>query len=326
MDGQPAGDKPGPHSQNESIPQAPSKTAIAETEITKDSNTKTETDKGPTRELRREFRWFEIASLSVNAMLAFVGIGALCIYSGQLQVMRGTLAEMKRSGGTSADQLWQAIGNMNWMARTADGSLHQSQQAMDDSRRLLGGQLSTMQKQFEALDRPWVSISVSPIKPLLYDGKTGVNATFIFSPTNVGRSPAQEVQIEPRLIIGSMGTNVTGIQQRMCRQMEKGQGMPAYILFPGPGSPQEISLQLSVADINAFFTPFELNQGPIDPIPIILVGCVDYVFASSTRHHHTGFAFDVLMKDRLLVLKSKTPLPPESILLMLHPSGGYFAD
>jgi hypothetical protein len=129
------------------------------------------------------------------------------------------------------------------MARTADGSLHQSQQAMDDSRRLLGRQLSTMQEQFEALDRPWVSISVSPIKPSLYDGKTGVNATFIFSPTNVGRSPAQEVQIEPRLIIGSMGTNVTGIQQRMCRQMEKGQGMPAYILFPGPGSPQEISLQ-----------------------------------------------------------------------------------
>ena len=36
---------------------------------------------------------------------------------GQLQVMRDTLAEMKRSGQSATEQIWQAIGNNNWLAR-----------------------------------------------------------------------------------------------------------------------------------------------------------------------------------------------------------------
>ena len=40
------------------------------------------------------------------------------IYAGgQLQVMRDTLAEMKRIGQSATEQIWQAIGNINWLAR-----------------------------------------------------------------------------------------------------------------------------------------------------------------------------------------------------------------
>jgi hypothetical protein len=62
---------------------------------------------------------FEIVKDSV---LVILGIGALCVYNGQLSVMRGTLAEMKRSGADSTNQVWQAIANINWMARTAEQS------------------------------------------------------------------------------------------------------------------------------------------------------------------------------------------------------------
>jgi hypothetical protein len=68
--------------------------------------------------------------LGVNVLLALIGIGALCIYSGQLSVMQGTLAEMQRSGNAATNQTWQAIGNINWLARTMDGSLQQNRQSM----------------------------------------------------------------------------------------------------------------------------------------------------------------------------------------------------
>ena len=40
------------------------------------------------KEMRREFRWFEITSLVINGALAIIGVYALCIYNGQLTEMR----------------------------------------------------------------------------------------------------------------------------------------------------------------------------------------------------------------------------------------------
>jgi hypothetical protein len=57
----------------------------------------------------------------------------LCIYNGQLTVMRGTLDEMKRSGEQSTEQVWRAIDNINWEARSMDGSVKQAQEAMSKS-------------------------------------------------------------------------------------------------------------------------------------------------------------------------------------------------
>jgi hypothetical protein len=51
-------------------------------------------DQSTASELAREFRWVEVASLAVNGFLAIIGIVALCIYGGQLRVMRGQLDEM----------------------------------------------------------------------------------------------------------------------------------------------------------------------------------------------------------------------------------------
>jgi hypothetical protein len=79
---------------------------------------------------RSTVRWTRVA-VGVSILAAIF----ICL---QWKVMSDTLGEMKRSGEASTNQLWQAIGNMNWMARTADGSLHQAQQsfgaAVDQSR------------------------------------------------------------------------------------------------------------------------------------------------------------------------------------------------
>lgn len=49
-----------------------------------------------TAELVRETRVIEILQFAVNAILAVIGIVALCIYGGQLRVMKGQLAEIIR--------------------------------------------------------------------------------------------------------------------------------------------------------------------------------------------------------------------------------------
>src|SRR5882672_2873622 len=69
------------------------------------------------------------------------------IYGCQLWVMRGTLDEMKRSGKSATDQMWHAIGNINWLARTTDESLKQAGHAIEESR-----------KQSIADRRPYVTI------------------------------------------------------------------------------------------------------------------------------------------------------------------------
>ena len=82
--------------------------------------------------------------------------------------MRETLDEIKTSGNTSANQLWQAIGNMNWMARTADGSLHEASRSLDESIEaskrqtvLTAEQISTMKNQLNQMvtdKRPWLEV------------------------------------------------------------------------------------------------------------------------------------------------------------------------
>jgi hypothetical protein len=62
------------------------------------SNGDSTAKQGVASELSREFKWVEIAQIASNVVLAIVGIIALCIYNGQLSVMKGQLKQMQSSG------------------------------------------------------------------------------------------------------------------------------------------------------------------------------------------------------------------------------------
>jgi hypothetical protein len=187
-------------------------------------------------------------------------------------------------------------------------------------------QTITSQKQFESMDRPWVDLDVAITAPVTYD-KNGLQIVVTFVPKNIGRSPAQNVSIAPRLIPGSMGTDVHEMQKRICDNRATASDEPLrYVLFPNRSYEQRITMQITAAEINSQWSTFELSQGPIDPLPVLLVGCVDYTYESSPRHHQTGFTFDVLMKDGRTLLRSRIPLLPDSVGLMEHSFGGHFAN
>ena len=91
-----------------------------------------------TDNLCQEVHWVHRATFWSQVGLGVIGIAALIIYGCQLGVMRGTLSEMKTSGETSTQQMWSAINNLNWMARSVDWSQKTTQKAKhDDTHNLL---------------------------------------------------------------------------------------------------------------------------------------------------------------------------------------------
>jgi hypothetical protein len=184
----------------------------------------------------------------------------------------------------------------------------------------------TAAKQLELTSRPWVDIDVSITSPVTYDSN-GMHVSFTFAPKNIGQSPAQDVSIAPKLVPGSMGTDVREMQKRICDNRAAASDEPLrYVLFPDRSYKQEITMGITDTEINSQWSKFELRQKPNDLIPVLIIGCVDYTYDSSPRHHQTGFAFDILMKDRRILLKSKMPLQPDSVGLMEHSFGGHFAN
>jgi hypothetical protein len=175
-------------------------------------------------------------------------------------------------------------------------------------------------------DRPWIDLDVSIDSPLTYDN-TGVRIGFNISPKNVGRSPAQNIWISPTLTPAFMGDDLSEIQKRICENARPShEGLLSYLLFPGNHYTQPVGLDLSATAISSHWGKLPPNMEPPDPIPLALVGCIDYTYEASSRHHQTGFALDVVMKGGLLPLKSKTPIASEDLVLRAHSFGGHFAN
>jgi hypothetical protein len=124
-----------------------------------------------------------------------------------------------------------------------------------------------------------------------------------------------------------MGEDLTEIQRGICENAQPPhEGLLSYLLFPDQHYTQPTGLDLSAADIKSHWGKLPPNMQTPDPIPIALVGCSDYTYQTSSKHHQTGFALDLLMKDGRLPLKSLTPLAPSSLTLRQHSFGGHFAN
>ena len=144
---------------------------------------------------RSTVRWARVAGF-----VAIVAVGFNCA---QWWVMRDTLTVMKTSGDVSTNQLWQAIGNMNWMARTADGSLKTTQEAFEASnlqtKRLASateitaqatkGGIETNRDALVLENRAWLGVVNETITQFEAGKELKADITVI----NSGKTPASQV-------------------------------------------------------------------------------------------------------------------------------------
>lgn len=172
---------------------------VPQQDIPQNSENKTNANESSTlKRLVSEVRIVELLALAVNAGLAIIGIIALCIYGGQLSVMRGTLDEMKRSGSEATNQAWQAIGNVHWLAQEMNYSVQQSRTAIAESERQSRAALNASIEVSRNDLRAWLGPRAFNSK--FTDGgktvyiKTGEKSIFEVELTNTGRTPAVAVQ------------------------------------------------------------------------------------------------------------------------------------
>ncbi len=156
------------------------------------SQSNTSQNQSDTKELAREIHWVEKATLFSQIGLGIIGIVALIIYgsqlstmNGQLDVMRQQLGEMKSSGQSATGQTWAAIDNMNWMARTMDGSLKESQVARGTSEKQSKAALDASILVARTDQRCWIGLQ--GIHYTIDAGKV-IESTIVF--TNTGKTPA----------------------------------------------------------------------------------------------------------------------------------------
>jgi hypothetical protein len=126
---------------------------------------------------------------------ALIARRQLTAMNGQLREMHESVEEAKRSGQQSTDQIWKAIGNINWMARSMDWSQKVAQQGIELSGRQSKQALDASIASSRLDQRAWVgSMQVTGIPEV---GKTyDINVVF----GNTGKTPALDVITQAREI------------------------------------------------------------------------------------------------------------------------------
>lgn len=344
VDSQEYGNQPSEQPQEQAVSQSPAKPAISLTEVSSDSKGKPEGDQSTAREMRREFRWFEVISLIVNACLAIIAVIALCIYYGQLKVMHGQLGQMK-SGSAQTDNLIIETHNLAVAAKEqadaskalADAAKQQAgstarlaQASTDQVVRLETlaaatqeaaqatlSQSTTSAKALEANQRPWLILDISIASPIVF-GPKGARFDLKVAYRNVGGSTATFVNISHRFYM--VGTILEPIKEleKMCDEMSKGGGLNNAVFVNTEG-----------AEVWPFYIPKEDFDGLIKKFPGFapaVIGCVAYRSvvsdAAKPRPFYTGRVLEIARTHPVITntgmsygLDPPGPIPVEDIFL-----------
>jgi hypothetical protein len=159
------------HGQPRQLPATPP--APLRSTLPSDSEGRVNSTKDEADELAREFRAAEKWVIGTNIVLAIVGIVALCIYYGQLVVMRGQLGEIIKQ--------YPEIKT----------SANAAKSAADTARETL----LNAQAQFRAEERPWIAVApglaAENLPPIVVDPRTkDVMWNVVMQAVNIGKTPA----------------------------------------------------------------------------------------------------------------------------------------
>src|SRR5437867_3348513 len=198
------------------------------------------------RERHRIFReWLTIIGLFLAAIVAFFQWRELRstdhniaqqaqIASDQRKVMQEQLNEL-RSSGLQTDALITAARN------SAESAKRSSDLA---------------EKSLVAANRPWIKVDIQVAGPISYN-VNGANFTLRYILTNIGRSPAVNVDVSPRLIFPIIGGDNPNFDPRgeLRKSIAERKGRPpspfGYSLFPGETIAQEVTVTMSHDEIKS---------------------------------------------------------------------------
>jgi hypothetical protein len=169
---------------------------------------------------------------------------------------------------------------------------------MRDQAALMQDQLGVFNKQLEATDRPWLKVDVQAPQSFRRTGDS-LSLVLVITIKNVGKSVATNIETPFRIYPQAWGTDVfqEPIKQQadLCKgRLASGQNPSRLALFPDEQVTEGASGTFALSEaieISKRTFPKELKyQGALP----IIVGCVDYQFVTSPRHHQTGFIYQLI--------------------------------
>jgi hypothetical protein len=118
---------------------------------------------------------------------------------GQLDTMQKTLAEMRRSGIAATDQMWQAVGNINWLARSMNSALSQNTDAMESSEKKAKEAMEVTRHAFQVDQRPYIVIDTPKFTDTFLP-RIGGQIKANVRPRNIGKTPAVDARTYARFV------------------------------------------------------------------------------------------------------------------------------
>ncbi len=158
-----------------------------------------------------------------------------------------------------------------------------------------------LRREFEAEHRPWIPADVQVEGGWRWTREGDGRVALRFMLRNVGRSPATNVEIEPRMFpLGWGFPDPPTAQKELSLSVRRGpispgQGMGLTLFPDSPPRPFIYDIAVGAADIKRSQQAFKemYPDAPAAPafITPIIVGCILYRFLG--EQHQTGFMFEV---------------------------------
>jgi hypothetical protein len=210
--------------------------------------------------------------------------------------------------------------------------------------------LRTGQRQLEATERPWLKISfavqrlASKGNGIDFNTDGSLQLSLLAIITNTGHSVATDVVVPMKAFLAydtdTIFKKPLRVQSEMCDKVastplgKPDESQMAVTIFPGDtDNSTGHGVGIDKAEIDAAPNAAPRAPGPKRLYPII-VGCVDYQYGTSEKHHQTRFILDIQRVDRTVpkgiypvtTIKNGQSVSTADVYVSKYAFGGFWAN
>ncbi len=200
---------------------------------------------------------------------------------------------------------------------------------------VMSEQSSVMQKQLEMSERPWIVTEYTPNAPLEFTADGGATFEILGKMKNIGPIPLRCMSKTPlSFLLQEEGIEMlrpTAKQKETCDRYSRygrksSQNFDSgETLFPQDVAFERLPLRFPKEQVD------RARAGSTDAIlGLVIIGCVDYAFSFSPKHHQTGYVYDIVRPapERIgsLPIKIGETLNPSQMIVRRSIFGGFYAD
>lgn len=147
---------------------------------------------------------------------------------------------------------------------------------------------AAIHKTLIATDRPWLLVEkISPAGNFTFNETTGQLLVDI-QLTNVGKAPALNVHILPKMFFLKTGRSISGIRDAACDEL-KARKVHGQVIFSQQGKRPQAHVLATVTQEDRDVVADAIKGDGFPFVSAIIVGCVSYDYAVGDSHHETAF-------------------------------------